>query len=219
MKNGIQIGDYNSDYNGDERLLDGGPAPPSEVWHLQGDARVNSKPVSGGNMAWANVPIAITTLNANVVAGTTTSFAVSACPPATVVAGTPVIDQTGFYDGISHVSLDLGRFASCSGGTLTLQAAATNLGANGDTLQFMQWRAASPISNDPYGVVYHIGYTGGMGVVALMTSYPCDGNNIGSSIVNDGLSYVSAGYGVALTTGGGPATRPVFCDGTSWTYH
>ena len=60
--NGFTIGDFSSDYQGDQRLLDGGPAAPTEVWHLQGDARVTSRPVPGGNEIWTNTQTFTTTL-------------------------------------------------------------------------------------------------------------------------------------------------------------
>jgi hypothetical protein len=214
FSNGLQLAN-NSDYIGEERTLDGGYSVPGGSDHLQGDARLNARPISGGNLAWTNTPSFTTTLAGAVTGGTTTSVTVAACPSPALPAGTPVVDVPGIsVGGVTSVSQPLGTLASCTSTTLTLQAAAIGGGASGDTIQFLQWRPAGLIAKDTTGIIYPTG------AFSLVSNLPgCDGNNVGFATVNDGLAYGTAGYGVTVTTGGGALARPVFCDGTSWTYH
>ena len=111
---GIALSNYQA-YIGEERTLESGVSAPTEPTHLQGDMRLASAAVSGGNIGWVNVPVFTTTLSGGVVGGTTTSFAVAACPSPAAPAGTPVIDTTGYQTSITHREQLLGRFSACSG--------------------------------------------------------------------------------------------------------
>ena len=194
---------------GEERTLDIGPQPFVNKTHLEGDTRFNRQPVPGGNMAWAYVSAFTTTLSANLVAGTTTSVGVAACPNPALPAGTPI--DTADFDERRHV----GDLASCVGTTLTLQAAALANSTSGWQVQFMQSRQAAHIANDAAGTSWPVAT-----VATIANLAPCTGGaNIGLGIAYDGQTAAAAGYNapVGSTTGG--TIRLVFCDGASWTYH
>jgi hypothetical protein len=216
--NGLQLGN-GSDYIGQERVLDGGSGPPATAWHLQGDIRLNQRSAPGGNLAWTNTQVASTTLSANVVGGTTTSVAVAACPNPALAAGTPVIDATGTgaVAGLIDLSLPLGTLASCTSTTLTLQAAATNSGASGHTIQFLEWRPAAPIADDTAGKSWTLGNYMTLTPVAL-ASLPATCTAGTFAVINNGVA--SPTYNAAVGSTTGAATDPVFCtNGNVWKYH
>ena len=193
---------------GNERMLDMGSAVPAATNRMRGDIRLNSRPTPGGNMAWTDVPSFSTTLTAPLAVSATTA-SVAACPPATVPAGVPIDDIATIPSKL------LGTFTSCTGTTLTLSAASA-AGASGDTIQFMEWRQAARIANDQYGLSWPAANP--IDVGNLLASAPCNANNVGFGVVTNGVAVGTGGYGTAVSATGS-STRPVFCDGTSWTYH
>ena len=217
---GLQLGNGNQLYAGQDRILDMGYAPPNpaaQPWHLWGDTRLNIQPVPGGPAEWLNTPIFTTTLTANIAAGAT-SVGVAACPSPTspsIVVGTPVVDLTGTSSNGIVLSHDLNLYASCSGGVLHLQYGSANSGSNGDTIQFMQWRPSGRVATDPWGYGEPLGITD---VATLLANVPCVGAAVALSTVYNGQSVAAAGYNAAVGPTGG-TVRLVFCDGTSWTYH
>jgi hypothetical protein len=216
--NGLQMGNGSGNYWGQERNLDSGASPPYNSWHLQGDTRINQKPVPGGNLAWTNIQLFATSLSANIAAGAT-SVTVASCP--TLPAGTPVIDETGVSKnfGQTQLSQPLGTMNTCAGTTLTLQAGAANAGNNGDTIQFLGFRAAGTISNDPYGFNWPVATN--TDIATLLTYSPCGGvSSLGLGVVYNGPTAAVAGYNAPVSAGQtGGTVRLVFCDATSWTYH
>lgn len=212
MPNGVQLGSFNDDAIGQERLLDGSAILPTEAWHLQGDVHLNAAPVPGGAMAWTDTPSFTTTLSGAVTGGVTTSVSVAACPSPSLPAGTPVIDKTGLVtDGVGVLSRELGTLSTCSGTTLTLQAVAVNDGVSSDTIQFLQWRPAAPVAADTGGIVWPLGTP-----TAIASLPTCSATTVGYAVVNNGVA--SPTYNGAVSTTGS-STRPVFCDGSGWTYH
>ena len=103
--------------------------------------------------------------------------------------------------------------ASCTGGVLTLQAASTNDAVNGATLQFLEYRPVAHIANDAAGTSWPVAT-----VTDIADLVACDGSAVGFGVVNNGVAVGTGGYGTAVSATGS-STRPVFCDGTSWTYH
>ena len=201
-------------YLGEQRLLDSGTSPTLDTYHLQGDIRLNQVPVSGGGMAWVNAEVARTTLSAALVSGTTTSVAVAACPNPALPAGTPVDWVAPGPDNHSvRLNAYLGTLNDCTGTTLTFRAASLHNAAIGDTIQFLQWHPAAKIANDPSGTNWPVATA-----TYAASLIPCNGGAVGFGVVVDGEAIGSKGYGTAVAGGGG-STRPVFCDGTSWTYH
>ena len=206
---GIEVG-YQQGYFGQERLIDSGPAADTRQVAIRGNVRFNNNPHPGDNMAWSETTVATSVLSADVVAGTTTSVAVSTCPAVTV--GDLITDEVPI-NGIGYTNVLLGTFASCATGTLHFQAAASNNGSNGDVISFLEARPAGLIAKDAQGIV-------AASAQVFVTQLPtCTPAIVGSAIVTDGPPVSSAGYGAAVTTGSDVHTRPVFCDGTSWTYH
>ena len=212
---GLEVSNGQNSY-GQERMIDSGAAADTRPTAIRGNVRFNNNPNSGGAMAWAETVIATSSLGANVVAGTTTSVAVSPCPSPAPAVGDLVTDEVP-VNGVLYTNVLLGTFASCSAGTLTFQAAASNNGSNGDEIFFLEARAAAPISNDAGGYTWPVGRPAD--VASLLASLPCDGSHIGTGVVSNGQAAGTAGYNAAVTSTTGSATRLVFCDGTSWTYH
>jgi hypothetical protein len=214
LVHGIMLGSADQWSLGHERIIDIDPSSydaDGDHAHLEGDVRFNRKPVPGGNMQWAYVSAFTTTLSANVIAGTTTSVAVAACPNPALPAGTP-IDSTNFDDR-RHV----GDLASCTGTTLTFQAPALVSGASGQTLQFMQNRPAAPIANDAGGKSWTLGNYMTLTPVAL-ASLPATCTAGTFAVINNGVA--SPTYNAAVGSTTGAATDPVFCtNGNVWKYH
>jgi hypothetical protein len=196
-----------------ERSLDSGFSVPPEPWRLRGDVRINQRPVSGGNLAWSNVQVGISTLNATVTAGVTTSFAVTTCP-ALPVGGVSVIAQNNFTrPGAFFLDQALGIVTTCVGTTLTLTAPALVSSGAGANLEFLQWRQAAHTANDTAGTSWPIAT-----VTDIADLVICNANTVGFGVVDNGVSVGTGGYGAAVSATGS-TVRPVFCDGTSWTYH
>ena len=198
---------------GKERLLDEGSSAATEAWHLQGDTRINAVPVAGGNMAWSNASVGSTTLSAAVTSGVTTTVAVAACPSPLPAAGTPIVDAT------PQLSLPLGTLNTCSAGSLSFQAAASNNAANGDAIVFLQQLPAALVANDAAGTTWTLGNymkLTPVTIASLNANAPCNSGRAGMfSVVNNGASPT---YGGAVGTTGA-ITAPVFCNGSGWTYH
>jgi hypothetical protein len=111
------------------------------------------------------------------------------------------------------MNTELGTLNTCTSGTLTLQAASLANAANGDTIQFLQWRPAAKIANDAGGTSWPVA-----AVVNIVDLAPCGPGTLGMGVVFNGQTVAAAGYGAAVSTTGS-TIRPVFCDATSWTYH
>jgi hypothetical protein len=211
LKGGLQLGDFSGDYNGMERVFDSGLGAPGEPWRLQGDTRINQRPTPGGTMAWTNAPSFTTTLAGAVTGGSTTSVAVAACPSPALPAGTPIADTTNASPNPNvNLSRTLGTLNNCTGATLTLQAAATNSGASGDTIQFLQWYPAAEIANDPGGTSWPLGTPTTIAKLA-----GCTPKTIGFGVVKNGAAGKADDDEVGKE---GSSVRPVFCNGEKWTY-
>ena len=216
FQGGLQVGS-SQNYTGQERVIDSGSSAPSGG--LPGDIHLNNQQSVGSNLAWVNTSLFNNYLNADLAVGAT-SVAVYNCPPATVTAGTPVIDTVSPPSNhIAVVAHVLGTFASCSGGVLHFQSGATSAGTHDDTIQYTQWRQAGRIANDPYG--YSFIPSGVIDVATLLANVPCSVYPYGLSIVYNGDTVAHAGYNAPMVDVGGAGATPrlVFCDGTSWTYH
>jgi hypothetical protein len=141
-----------------------------------------------------------------VAVGATTAT-VAACPSPALPAGTP-IDYANFDD-----RKPVGDLASCVGTTLTFQAPAVAAATSGWQAMFMQSRQAAHIANDAAGTSWPVATLANVSGLA-----PCNATTVGFGVAYDGETYAAKGYGTAVA-GGGATHRPVFCDGTSWTYH
>jgi hypothetical protein len=208
---GLEIGN-SGDYVGQERLLDHGSAP-SGLPRLFGDVRLNTRPDLNKNLGWMNTQAFATTLAAAVTAGTTTSVAVAACPSPALPAGTNIAAISNINAPPILLDQVLGTLASCVGTTLTLNAASTYNSASGTPIQFLQWRPVAPVANDPAGTSFPVA-----AVTDISDLVACRATTVGFGVVNNGVAVGTAGYGTAVSAAGS-STRPVFCDGTSWTYH
>ena len=192
---------------GSERLVDAGVSVPTAAFHQLGDIHFNQVSPPGGSLAWIDTYSAFTNLGAAVVSGTTTSVPVGACPSPALPVGTPItVQNSGSPSGKT-----LGTLASCTAGTLTFQAAASNNANSGDQILFLQWRPAGPVAADTGGVVYPLGKA-----VAIGSLPVCGAAVVGYATVTDGIASPTYMQAVSAT---GSSKRPVFCDGTSWTYH
>jgi hypothetical protein len=148
LPGGATIGNNSEDFTGMERLLDGGSVQPTDPTHLQGDTRINSKPLPGGNLAWTDAASFSTSLTANVTAGVTTSVAVAACPSPSLPAGTPIVAYQNYQiSGLVVLDQPLGTLSSCSGTTLTFQAAAAYNSLSSTVIRFLQWQKAGIIQD------------------------------------------------------------------------
>ena len=213
---GLLLGN-DSNYLGQEREIESRPGAVRSVFtnHLRGDVSINTLPSPGGNLFWTYTPSFTTTLAGAVTSGTTTSVPVAACPSPVLPAGAGinrlaegVIENAIFLDAV------MGTLASCSGTTLTFNNPAAVNGVAGDTIQFMQWYPSGRIANDPDGTSWPA--LGKATNVASLVA--CNENTIGFGIVKDGATTKAAPNGDAVKATGS-SVRPVFCDGTSWTYH
>ena len=92
----------------------------------------------------------------------------------------------------------LGTLSACTGTTLTFQAAASHSAANGDTIQFLQWRAAAKIANDAGATNWPVAVA-----VFAASLTPCNGSMVGFGVIVDGEAIGSKGYGTAVAGGGG----------------
>jgi hypothetical protein len=203
---GFAIGSAESYGVGRERTIDISTAAFSNDSHREGDVRFNRQPTPGGNLAWSWASAFTTTFSAPVAVGATTAT-VAACPSPALPAGTP-IDYANFDD-----RKPVGDLASCVGTTLTFQAPAVAAATSGWQAMFMQSRQAAHIANDAAGTSWPVATLANVSGLA-----PCNATTVGFGVAYDGETYAAKGYGTAVA-GGGATHRPVFCDGTSWTYH
>lgn len=75
------------------------------------------------------------------------------------------------------------------------------------------WYPAAQIANDAAGTSWPVATP-----VVISSLAACSATTVGFGVVINGVAVGTGGYGTAVSATGA-ATRPVFCDGTSWTYH
>jgi hypothetical protein len=135
-----------TNWPGSQRMLEYGQESGGAgfaTWHQWGDIRFNSQPALGGSSGVIDTPLFQTTLTAAVTKAVTTSVTITACPTITPPVGTPITDNL-----FGHTPVLLGTFASCTTGTLTFQAAASNSSfGTTDPIRFLQFIPFGPVSN------------------------------------------------------------------------